>query len=164
MEDTGVMLRFALVGIGATAIMDIWALLLWRIWKVTSLEYAFVGRWLGHMRRGVLFHKSIRTAQPIHNERAIGWASHYAIGALFAVIFGGLAGPLWLTQPEMPKALAFGALTLVFPFCVMQPAFGAGVAASKTPNPTVSRLKSVNAHLSFGLGLYLTASALKNLI
>lgn len=46
------------------------------------------------------------------------------------------------------------------PFFLMQPAFGLGVAASKTPNPTVARFRSLRAHAVYGLGLYLTGQAL----
>jgi hypothetical protein len=37
----------------------------------------------------------------------------------------------------------------------MQPAFGFGVAASKTPNPAQARLRSLMNHAVFGFGLYL---------
>jgi hypothetical protein len=43
----------------------------------------------------------------------------------------------------------------VFPFFIMQPSFGLGVAASRTPDPTQARLKSLATHTIFGLGLYL---------
>jgi hypothetical protein len=39
----------------------------------------------------------------------------------------------------------------------MQPAFGLGVAASKTPNPNKARLKSLVTHSVFGVGLYIWA-------
>jgi hypothetical protein len=43
----------------------------------------------------------------------------------------------------------------------MQPAFGLGVAAAKTPDPTAARLRSLRTHATYGLGLYLTGRALK---
>ena len=48
---------------------------------------------------------------------------------------------------------------MVFPFFIMQPAFGLGVASSKTPNPTGARLKSLMRHIVFGVGLYVCALA-----
>lgn len=39
----------------------------------------------------------------------------------------------------------------------MQPGVGAGIAASKTPNPTQVRLRSIVAHMVFGIGLYCAA-------
>jgi hypothetical protein len=53
--------------------------------------------------------------------------------------------------------LAFGAATTLVPYLVMQPSFGLGFAASKTPNPNQARLKSLMTHTVFGVGLYLWA-------
>jgi hypothetical protein len=39
----------------------------------------------------------------------------------------------------------------------MQPSLGLGVAASRTPNPTQARLKSLVTHIVFGVGLYVSA-------
>ena len=161
MEEFGPPLRFALVGIGATLFMDLWALLLRTLWGVSSLDYALVGRWVGHMRSGRLFHASIGKAEPIRFERPLGWALHYAIGVVFALAFGGFVGLGWLAAPRFPIALAFGALTALVPFLIMQPAFGFGLAASKTPTPLKARAGTLNAHLSFGLGLYLAALAVR---
>jgi hypothetical protein len=47
---------------------------------------------------------------------------------------------------------------VLFPFFVMQPALGAGIAASKTPSPAQARLRSVATHAVFGIGLYLAAA------
>lgn len=56
--------------------------------------------------------------------------------------------------------MATGLGSTLASFVVMQPAFGIGVAASKTPNPTVARLRSLRAHAIYGLGLYLSGRAL----
>jgi hypothetical protein len=39
----------------------------------------------------------------------------------------------------------------------MQPGLGAGIAASKTPNPNKARLRSLLNHFIFGVGLYICA-------
>lgn len=41
----------------------------------------------------------------------------------------------------------------------MQPGMGAGIAASRTPNPRAARLQSLVTHAVFGLGLYLAGLA-----
>ncbi|WP_425338840.1 DUF2938 family protein [Bartonella tamiae] len=46
--------------------------------------------------------------------------------------------------------------SVIFLFFIMQPAFSIGIAVSKTPNPWISRFKSLVAHSSFGLGLYIS--------
>ena len=44
------------VGIGATAIMDLWAATQKRLFAVPSLDYRLVGRWIGHFPRGRFRH------------------------------------------------------------------------------------------------------------
>jgi hypothetical protein len=39
----------------------------------------------------------------------------------------------------------------------MQPAMGAGIAASRTPRPAAARIHSLVMHAVFGLGLFLAA-------
>ena len=63
----------------------------------------------------------------------------------------------------MLPALLYGLGTVVFPFFIMQPSLGLGVASSRTPNPTHARLKSLVTHSVFGVGLYLGALALSYL-
>jgi hypothetical protein len=50
--------------------------------------------------------------------------------------------------------------TIAAPWLVMQPAMGAGIAASKTPNPTAARLRNLATHTAYGLGLYASALVL----
>ncbi|VVD67478.1 DUF2938 domain-containing protein [Pandoraea fibrosis] len=142
------------MGIFATVVMDLWAVFLRRAFGMASLDYALVGRWLGHMRTGRFAHAGIGHALPVAGERALGWFAHYAIGVGFAACLVGLAGPAWLRAPTLVPALAFGIVTIVAPFFVLQPALGAGIAASKAPNPALARLRSLMTHSVFGLGLY----------
>jgi Protein of unknown function (DUF2938) len=46
---------------------------------------------------------------------------------------------------------------VLVPYLIMQPSFGLGIAASRTPNPTQARLRSLVAHTAFGIGLYVCA-------
>lgn len=59
----------------------------------------------------------------------------------------------------MPLALFSLWLTLLF--LVIQPCLGFGFAASKTPTPWKARFLSTLAHLAYGLGLFITAFAIK---
>lgn len=145
------------LGIGATAFMDLWALLLKAAFGVPSLSYAMVGRWLGHCARGRFAHDDIGKAPPITGERAIGWIAHYAIGIGFAAVLLAVWGPSWADDPTPGPALVNGLASLAAPFLVMQPGMGAGIGARRTPAPNVARVRSVSAHLSFGVGLYVTA-------
>ncbi len=62
-----------------------------------------------------------------------------------------------MARPTLWPALLYGIATVVFPFFVMQPALGLGVAGSRTPNPLQARAKSLATHTVFGGGLYVCA-------
>lgn len=152
------------IGAGATAVMDLWALWRRRFFAVPSLDWALVGRWLGHIARGRFAHSGIAAAAAVPGERALGWGAHYAIGILFAALLLSVCGLDWVRQPTPLPALAFGLVTVAAPFFIMQPALGAGVAASRTPHPRRARINSLLTHGVFGLGLYLSALLLQKLI
>ena len=154
--------HIALVGIGATALMDVWLLLLSRL-GVPNTGFAMVGRWVGHFTRGEFAHAAISRAAPIPFELGLGWATHYLIGMAYAVLLVSLQGITWLDQPTVLSALAFGALTVAAPWFVMQPAMGAGVLALKTPTPLKNALRNLANHAVFGAGLYVAAAALAQL-
>ena len=153
---TGLLINALVLGIGATAFMDIIALLQRRLFGTPSLNYAMVGRWLGHMPRGIFIHRPIGKSRPVRGEATLGWGAHYLIGVALAAVFLALAGADWLSRPTIMPALAFGVATVLIPFLVLQPGLGAGVAARKTPEPNTARLRSLLAHCSFGAGLWVT--------
>jgi hypothetical protein len=137
--------------------MDLWALLLRGIFGIRSLDYAWVGRWIGHMAQGRFAHERIAGAAPIAGERLLGWTAHYAIGVAFAGLLLLVSGADWARQPTPWPAFATGVASLAAPFFIMQPAFGLGIAAARLPNPNVARLRSLLTHLIFGAGLYASA-------
>ena len=146
-----------IIGIGATLVMDLWGILLQRIFGIVPLNYALVGRWLANIPRGAFCHENISMVKPVALESAIGWISHYLIGIIFTAALIIFTGNKWLIEPSIVAAVTFGALTVAFPFFIMQPCFGFGIAAAKTPKPNVARFRSLLIHLVFGLGLYFTA-------
>jgi len=154
----------ALVGIGATSLIDLWAFFLRRGFNIPSLSYCLLGRWLLHMPQGTFVHRSIVAAQPKPHECPVGWIAHYLIGTVFALMFVLVAPERWLERPTPLPALAFGAATTLVPYLIMQPSFGLGVAASKSPNPYQARLKSLMTHTVFGIGLYLWALLLRPIV
>ena len=154
MEHPGSIAQVLLVGAGATAVMDAWLALLQRL-GVRTLDVSLIGRWVGHLARGRFAHAAIAKAPPIPGELAWGWLAHYATGVAFAGALVALQGEQWLRSPSLLPALAVGVGSVVAPFLVMQPAMGAGFAASKTPAPMQNRARSLANHAVFGLGLYL---------
>lgn len=154
----------ATVGLGATLIMDLWAAFLKRALNIPPPNYCLVGRWLQHMTNGVFKHQSIAAAAKKPAECSIGWIAHYSIGVLFAFALVVLATPQWLQSPTLMPALIFGIVTISFPFFIMHPSFGLGLAASKAPNPMQARLRSLTNHVVFGLGLYISARVISSII
>ena len=164
----GMQMRYVLdavlIGLGATLLIDLWALFLRRVFRIRSLDYCLLGRWVLHMPKGRIVHSSIAAAARRPNECGVGWTMHYLIGTAFALIFVVLASEGWLERPTLLPALIFGAVTVLVPFLTMQPSFGLGIAASKTPHPNRARLKSLMTHSLFGVGLYLWAGMLSRIL
>jgi hypothetical protein len=103
------------IGAGATAVMDLWAACLRRFWGVPSLDYALLGRWIGHFPRGPFMHESIARAVPIRHERIIGWSAHYTNGIVFAALLLAVWEPGWLERPTLLPALIVNSGTLFAP-------------------------------------------------
>ena len=152
------------IGIGATLIMDLWNLFLNRTFNIPSLNYCLLGRWLRHMPGGTLRHASITAAAPKPSECAVGWIAHYTIGVVFALVLVVLTSGDWLARPTLLLALLYGIGTVVFPFFILQPSLGLGIAASRTPKPMQARLKSLATHTVFGIGLYLCALGVSHVL
>jgi len=145
------------IGLGATLFIDLWALFLKRAFGTPSANYCLVGRWFRHMPEGRFMHANIANSTQKSFECAVGWIAHYVIGVIYGLVLVALASVDWLTRPTFLPALLFGVGTVLIPFLVMQPSFGLGIAASRTPNPTQARLRSLMAHTAFGVGLYVCA-------
>jgi hypothetical protein len=153
-EGAEIVVRAALIGIGATVVLDLWNACLQRLFGVPSLNVGMLGRWCGHFPRGRFVHDNITEAAPVRGERIIGWSAHYAIGITFAALLLAIWGLDWARHPTPLPALVVGLVTLVAPFFLMQPGMGMGIAASKTPRPNAARLKSMVSHTVYGIGLY----------
>jgi hypothetical protein len=137
--------------------MDGWALLLKRVFSIPSANYCLVGRWLLYMPEGKFVHASIAAASPKRSECTVGWIAHYVIGAVYALVLVALVSGSWLERPTLLPAMIFGIGSVLAPYLIMQPSFGLGIAASRTPQPTQARLRSLMAHTAFGVGLYVCA-------
>ena len=131
-------MKAIVIGIGATLLMDAWNLLLRRALGVKSLDMCTLGRLV--VRR---------------HECLVGWVGHYTIGVVLAAAFV-LLMPAWLDRPALIPAMMFGAVTVVFPIFILQPALGIDSAKA--------RLKSMGTHLVYGLGLFFSAEMLRLLL
>ena len=155
--ETNYFLGVVAVGLGATLFMDVWALFLKRVFSIPLANYCLVGRWLRYMPEGTFMHASISAAPQKGFECTVGWIAHYVVGTVYALVFVAIVSGSWLAQPTLLPAMLFGVGSVLVPYLIMQPSFGLGIAASKMPQPTQARLRSLMAHTAFGVGLYVCA-------
>ncbi|MGJ4855674.1 DUF2938 domain-containing protein [Labrys sp. KB_33_2] len=149
--------RGVAIGVGATVLMDLWAILLHKFFGENLPNWAPVGRWFWHLKEGRVFHDDIGKAAPYAHELALGWIGHYVVGILYGVILVIFAGAAWLSDPTFLPAWILGIVTVGAGWFLLQPGLGIGWAASKTPNPTKVRLLNLVAHTVFAVGLWGTA-------
>jgi len=154
------LVRGVLIGGGAAVLMDAWALFARRAFDIRGLDYAMLGRWIGHFPRGRFFHERIASADPIRGERPLGWVAHYTIGIAFAFLLLAIWGLDWARSPTILPPMLIGLGTIVAPWFILQPGMGAGIAASKTPDPRAARLRNLATHTVYGIGLFVSAVAL----
>lgn len=141
-----------LLGAGATVFMDLYTLVIKKIWNIPSLDYCILGRWIGHFKKGTFNHPNIIQASRLQGEKALGWIAHYSIGIIFAYVLLFTWGESWLIHPTAFPPVVIGLATTLAPWLIMQPAFGFGIAASRLPHPSIARLRSLQAHLVYGIG------------
>lgn len=159
MSTHATVLSIVAIGCGATLVMDAWLVVLRRL-GIRTLDFALIGRWVGHLPRGRFAHASIARADPVNGEAALGWSVHYGIGIAFAALLVAASGTQWIDAPTFAPAIVFGVISASAPLLVMQPAMGSGFFASRTPNPVANCMRSIVNHSVFGTGLYVAAIAL----
>jgi hypothetical protein len=76
----------------------------------------------------------------------------------FAVVLAA-ARPAWVRHPTLLPPMSPDSRTTAAPWFMMQPGFGMGIAASKTPDPAVARLRSLRSHAIYGFGIYMSGIA-----
>ncbi len=151
------LLKGVVIGFGATVLMDLWAVLLWKAFGQARPNWAPVGRWFWHLKNGTIFHDTIADAEPYEHELALGWIGHYAVGILYGVILALIAGAAWFAAPTFLPAWILGIVTVGAGWFLLQPGLGLGFAASKLANANKVRALNLVAHTVFALGLYGTA-------
>lgn len=151
----GLMIQGIFIGIVATIGMDIWAAIVKYIFRLPTTDWAMIGRWFGHMPRGVFFHNPISDSLPIRHELTIGWIAHYVTGITYGCMYLFIVVVVLSSAPSLGSAIVFGLATLAAPWLIMQPGLGMGVFATKVPQPGLIRLINFSMHLAFGVSLFL---------
>jgi len=142
------------MGVLATVVMDLWAIIVKHVLRLPTAHWNLVGRWFAYLPRGTFIHRPISASPPIRNELALGWVGHYVTGVVYGVAYLFIMQVVMHGDPTLFSAVIFGLATLVAPWCIMQPAMGAGFFARNTPTPGRTRAVNLSMHLVFGSSLY----------
>jgi hypothetical protein len=106
------------------------------------------------MPRRVFVHRAIAESAAIPNELEIGWTVHYVTGIVYGPVYLYIVRVLFSSDPTLISALVFGLVTVTSHWFIMQPRMGAGVFATQTARPGMTRLIDLSMHGVFGISLY----------
>ena len=141
-------------GVFSCIALDLLGRILLTLFKIPEPTWGVVGRWVFYIfRRGVFFNPQVSDATPIVHEVKIGWAFHYLIAVLWAIVFHILFVSYPLFELSYINGLLFGALTTFAPLFVFMPFTGQGVLARKTGIPYLTSLILLVRHSVFGLAM-----------
>jgi hypothetical protein len=146
-------------GVIATAVLDVWANVLYRVFRFPVTNWGLVGRWVRGLPFAIYRRSPISGDPSVPHEAAIGWFTHYLVGIVYAFAYFSILGAASV-EPGLRSAMLFGLVTVLAPWLVLQPGLGLGFFATGTAKPNVTRALNLIAHGVFGVGLYIGWSAL----
>ena len=150
----GFIVNAVVSGIVATVALDLWQRLLFAVSGIPPANWAMAGRWFAHMPRGRFVHDAIAEAEPVEHELALGWVMHYLIGVLYGFAYVGLVVFVLAGTPSLLNGFVFGAVSVVVPWFMMQPALGLGFMGARAPNPAIPRYTALVGHCLYGVALF----------
>ena len=153
-----------IIGVLATAFLDIFSILLSATIGTPKTEWRFIGRWFLLMRKGKFIHEHISKSEHAQGELAFGWFMHYMIGIGWSLLYFYWIFMAKESSPTLLTASFFGIITLTVPYLILQPALGHGFFAQKHPRPVAMPILSFLSHLSFGQALFVFHILIKHLL
>jgi hypothetical protein len=151
--------RVLLLGIVATATMDVLTTLARKARIAAPLPPILMGRWVAGVAHGQLWHANVEQATPVSRELGIALLMHYGVGFAFAALYLHVTSQLGVSPRYAVPAISFGLATAVFPWLLMFPAMGFGWFGGRGPIGTQLFLSSLMSHAAFGVGIWLGARA-----
>lgn len=142
------------IGVLATGFLDVFGIVLNKLFGIPTTEWRYIGRWFARMKYFEFYHSAISKVEPVRGELAIGWLMHYLIGIAFSLIYFSWVYIIQGTTPTLLSGTLFGLITLVAPYLIMQPALGHGFFARNHKRPVLMPILSFLAHITFGQALY----------
>ena len=141
------------IGILATLFMDLFSIINKKLFKITPLNYAIIGRWVLHWKSCKFAHNNIMQTQTLKNELVLGWIIHYITGVSWTYLYFVMC-TYFSYEINLLNTIIFTSITTLLPFMVIQPFLGFGFFAYKTPSPIHSIRNSLIAHITFGVGIF----------
>jgi hypothetical protein len=149
-----------IIGLTGTALKDVWAIFLKRVFDNAPPNWAMVGRWVVHLKSGKVFNDDIAEALAFSSENLVGWIFYYFVGFIYGVIFMLLVGKEWLSGPTLMPVWLYSISTILVGWFLLHPGLGLGMALAKTENPFKGRCMGLMTHSVFGLGMWFGAFAI----
>lgn len=154
---SGVILFILIVGIGSSVILDIWVFTIAKCTGSDVPNWGLPGRWVVGMTRRE-WRLNDATTPPSLGEKMIGWAFHYAVSIVYAVLLIALWGTAYIQQPTFaPAYLIGGVLTTLAGTMIFMPALGNGVMCRKLPGREAVLNRIVVNHTLYAIALYVLA-------
>ncbi|MBI1452908.1 MULTISPECIES: DUF2938 family protein [Acinetobacter] len=153
--DKLIIVQSIFIGIISTAFMDVIAWILRALFKISPMNYAFIGRWFLSWKDRKFSHNTIVQSPSKKGETICGWGIHYLTGVIWTLIYLVL-NKFYVFNYSFISVFIFAVLTTFVSFTMIQPALGFGFFAKKMPNQMMSIQNSLVAHIAFGCGLYLS--------
>ena len=158
------LLTWAVVGIFATASMDLGGLIGLRLGIAGRGPRRsgpdLIGRWIGYLLRGKIRHADILLTPRLPGEIPLGVAAHYLIGIILTLIYSVFLVVIQ-ARPAVVSAVVYGLATTIFSWFVMFPSEGMGWMGRDLPVGEHLGLMSLFSHFVFGMGLALWITILR---
>lgn len=153
------LLYIIVVGLISTLILDLWGLLLQKVYGVGGTDWGVVGQWLRQVPNGRIFYNAEKAPAVTSDDQRAGWIFHYAVGIFYAFLLVLIGGYDFIGAPSFFPFLFVGfILSSLAGLFVLIPCLGGGLCGLQTPRPGQTIGLILLAHLIFMLGQYLAAS------
>lgn len=146
------LLRILITGLAGATAADIGRTVYQALTGFPPVNWSVTGRWFLMVLLGQPYVPDIGAAPALPHELIAGHAAYYTISVVFAAVYL-LVLKLLGRRPTLWNGLAFGWVTMAFPFLVQMPLMGMGAFASATAMPGLIIGRTLVHHSSFGLGL-----------
>lgn len=146
-------------GLVGSAFMDIMEMYMGKVGIYSGVKGTHIGRWAHGLAKGKLYYDNIDDAAPVNNEIRIAFIFHYLVGGGFVAL--GYPVMLYFVDVStlfmhLPLAVIYGLLTCAFPWLILMPSLGKGIAGNKMPTQVSPIIAPIGSHLAYGLGIGVT--------